>query len=533
MAITGLAATFLFSGCPATSLKDLVEDMFSDFTGLHTALKRPYIVGLTPDEGFPNLHCCWVGDRTGWQQIAGTWKSEKKTEANGDVLGILKAFTIEVKANATTLIEATAEPFYRDQLINIRHIGQPHCVNHEEVCSKKICTDSLKVGKVTVTVYTEFGGGASVGVAPGETPAVAGLNLVKLDGKTYSKDTLTASDVIVGYKMEKTSCGPGIGTTWFGPNKTPSAALKPGEKYEDHVKTYSKDIEQQNGATHALAPQLPSGSPKILRSEQNQPTALLAPPPDHVLSGEVMRVTTVNASYSPNPSLSGIVVTETDSNGRQQSRTVMTDADGAAIILLAENTAQVAIALKGKQVYTAKTQSAVPLNDNRPAITGITAYQSAARRSMVESGSLVEIHGTDLSNVTQLTVDGRPAPTLASGRDYALGRLEGEGPGQLQVSCINGLTSPPAPIVLVKLTPEQRPPAVLQAGQTAEIVLRASGTTDAVPVELEIRSGSISFLSGGMRQKVMSSAGSQNLVRTSIRATRAGPYELQYKIGDR
>ena len=87
--------------------------------------------------------------------------------------------------------------------------------------------------------------------------------------------------------------------------------------------------------------------------------------------------------------------------------------------------------------------------------------------------------------------------------------------------------------MLVKLTPEQPPPAVLQAGQTAEIVLRASGTTDAVPVELEIRSGSISFLSGGMRQKVMSSAGSQNLVRTSIRATRAGPYELQYKIGDR
>src|SRR5882762_4967802 len=287
-----------------------------------------------------------------------------------------------------------------------------------------------------------------------------------------------------------------------------TVGLLPDSLLWNHVKTYSKDIEQQNGATHALAPQLPSGSPKILRSEQNQPTALLAPPPDHVVSGEVIRVTTVDASYSPNPSLSGIVVTETDSNGRQQSRTVMTDADGAAIILLAENTAQVAIALKGKQVYTAKTQSSVPLNDNRPAITGITAYQSVARRSMVESGSLVEIHGTDLSNVTQLTVDGRPAPTLASGRDYALGRLEGEGPGQVQVSCINGLTSPPSPIVLVKLTLEQRPPAVLQAGQTAEIVLRASGTTDAVPVELEIRSGSISFLSGGMQQKVMSSGGS-------------------------
>src|SRR5882762_7633317 len=101
--------------------------------------------------------------------------------------------------------------------------------------------------------------------------------------------------------MEKTSCGPGIGTTWFGPDKTPSAALKPGEKYEDHVKTYSKDIEQQNGATHALAPQLPSGSPKILRYAES--VEVVASTPDvqtekadvsHVVSEKQMTDLAVN-----------------------------------------------------------------------------------------------------------------------------------------------------------------------------------------------------------------------------------------------
>ncbi len=260
------------------------------------------------------------------------------------------------------------------------------------------------------------------------------------------------------------------------------------------------------------------------------PSTVLAPPQGAVIAGQVIRVTAADAAYNPHPHMTGVVVTEADASGRSERRTVATDAGGGAWIAVGANVAALAVSLGPKEVYTTSVQPRPTTPPAQPVIEDIQPFRGQAPVRMVESGGLAEIRGTGLHEVTEVSVDGRPATPLASGTNYVVASLDGEGPAQVQVACANGFSSPPAVVTLVKITPEQIPPAALAKGQTADLVLRITGTSEAVPVALQIQSPTIQFADGGKQLRAMSSGGTSNVVRTTIRASRPGPYDLTYRL---
>ena len=525
-----LAGGFSLTGCPATTLKEIIEDKFPDFTGLETALKREYIVGLQPDQDFPNLHCCWVGDRTGWKKIAGSWSTEEKTTVDASVLALLKAFSIDLSVKSVTYVEAKAEPFYRDQLVNIRHLPQDHCSKHWEFpCARKICTNALKVGKVSVSTYTKINGGIS-------TPKLKELTTVKLKGDSYVKDEMSAENIIVGYKMEPTVCGQQV---WFGDKRTPSAGLsvvKSGggtriETYQDHQYRFEKDLEKRSEAQSYL-PNRPAAQPTIHAAPGTEPVAVLGPPPGNVIAGQVIRVTAVDQDYSPNIPLQGLVVSETDDQGETSSREVQTDAEGGAWILVGTTARSISIAVDEKPVYSSPAREPTTAPQGPPVIDVVKPYQSEGPEGMVESRSLAEITGKDFGSVTEILVDGEPQTPLAAGSDYAVGRLDGEGVTQLEITNSRGFASPTIEVVLIKIIPEKVPPPVLQSGQAAEVVLRIEGTTQSVRIGFTIESQSIRFADGSVKLVASSSGGLSNTVRIGIRAQQAGPYTINYRLAD-
>ena len=526
-----LGGMFSQTGCPATTLKEIVEDKFPDFTGLETALKREYIVGLQPDPDFPNLHCCWVGDRTGWKKVAGSWTTEEKITVDAGVLALLKAFSIDLSVKSVTYVEAKAEPFYRDQLVNIRHLPQDHCSKHWEFpCARKTCTNALKVGKVSVSTYTKVNGGIS-------TPKLKELTTVKLKGDSYVKDEMSAEDIVVGYKMEPTTCGQQV---WFGEKRTPSAALSVvevgggtrTEGYQDHQYRFEKDLEKRT-ETQSYLPNRPAARPTVQPARGTEPVSVLGPPPGYVIAGQVIRVTAVDQDYFPNVPLQGLVVSETDDQGETSSREVQSDAEGGAWILVGATTRSMSIAVDEKPVYSSPTREPAAVPQGPPAIDVVKPYQSEGPEGMVESGSLAEITGRDFGSVTEILVDGEPQKPLAAGSDYVLGRLKGEGAIQLEITNGQGFASPSTEVVLIKIIPEQVPPPVLQSGQTAEVVLRIEGTMESVRIGFTIDSQSIRFADGSVKLVATSSGGGSNTVRISIRAQQSGPYTINYRLADK
>ena len=526
-----LGGVFSQTGCPATTLKEIVEDKFPDFTGLETALKREFIVGLQPDPDFPNLHCCWVGDRTGWKKVAGSWTTEEKVTVDVGVLALLKAFSIDLSVKSVTYVEAKAEPFYRDQLVNIRHLPREHCSKHWEFpCARKVCTNALKVGKVSVSTYTKVNGGIS-------TPKLKELTTVKLKGDSYVKDEMSAENIIVGYKMEPTTCGQQI---WFGDKRTPSAALSVvelggatrTETYQDHQYRFEKALEKRTG-TQSYLPNRPAARPTVHPVAGTEPASVLGPPPGHVIAGQVIRVTTVDQEYSPNAPLRGLVVSETGEQGETSSREVETDAEGGAWILVGPTARSISIAVDEKAVYSSPAHEPATVPQGAPVIDVVKPYQSEGPAGMVESGSLAEITGRDFGSVTEILVDGEPQKPLAAGSDYVLGRLKGEGATQLEITNGQGFASDATEVVLVKIIPEQVSPPVLQSGQVAEVVLRIEGTMESVRIGFAIDSQSIRFADGSMKLVATSSGGASNTVRVAIRAQQVGSYTISYRLADR
>jgi hypothetical protein len=57
-----------------------------------------------------------------------------------------------------------------------------------------------------------------------------------------------------------------------------------------------------------------------------------------------------------------------------------------------------------------------------------------------------------------------------------------------------------------------------------------AGYKMAPPVALQIQSPTIQFADGGTQQRAMSSGGANNVVRTTMRASRPGPYDLSYRL---
>ena len=107
--------------------------------------------------------------------------TEKKTAVNAAITGIIKAVGFDINAGSGSYVEAKAEPFYRQQLVNLRHFERKHCSAHGAMCSKALCTDSLKAGKMSVYTYTEWKGG--VGVTGQEVTAVKIGNERRLPGR--------------------------------------------------------------------------------------------------------------------------------------------------------------------------------------------------------------------------------------------------------------------------------------------------------------------------------------------------------------
>jgi len=517
LALVLIAALSALS-CDPDSLKDIIEDKFPDFTGLETALKRAYIVGLQPDPGFPNLHCCWGGEPTAWEKIAGSWSTEGRTAVNAGIAGIVSSIGFEISAETTSYVEAKAEPFYRQQLLNIRHFARPHCPAHDGSCAKTICSDSLKVGTVSVTSYVEWKGGA--GVSAGKTAKVS------IGNKEYTKDTMTANDIIVGYKMEEVRCGP-AGVS-FGAKKSPSAEPKKGETYDTHVRLrqwLTGQIDPNTGLP--LRPASTEGNVILPRSSA---AGLIAPPPAGVIAGQVIRVSTTGEDGRPTQTLSGIVVAETDGEGRTETREVRTDGDGAAWIPVAATTALLTIRQSGREVLRVEPGPTVPLPERPPAIGDIGPYLGEAPEGIVPSGSLVEVTGSDFGVISGGRVNGEPVELVATGGDWAVIGFDAVGPATIELESFAGLASPPVTVEGVSILVEQAPPPTLTAGQSAAVVLRLGGSERALPIRFRVDTAAVTLPGGAGAATVASAGGTDNIVRTSVTAVRSGAYTINFSL---
>jgi len=507
------AIALLLGSCGPESLKDIIEEKFEDFTGLLTALKRDYIVGLTPAPDFPNLHCCWVGDRTEWGKIAGSWTTEGRTAVNAGITGIINATGVEISAKNTSYIEVKAEPFYRQQLLNLHHFQRDHCANHDAKCHKKICTDSLKVGTVSVTSYIEWEGGVGVGK-------------VKISNKEYSKDTMTANEIIVGYKMTEVRCGPeGVS---FGDENNPSSGTRHGETYDEHLRRRLAEAERLNlSQSYPLTPPLPEGK---VQTPPTNAASVISPRPDGVIGGQVIRVSTADADGRPIQSVSGVVVSETDSSGVTTTREVPADANGGAWIFVGTATSLLTLTFDGEEVLRSQPGPASAIPQEPPAIEGITPYLDEAPPGIVHTGSLIEIEGRDFGTVSRVLVNDEPVTLVASGGDWTVAEFDSVGLASVQVESAHGLSSSPVPVEGVSIVVEQAPPATLMKGQQAAVVLRIVGTERPLPITFVADSTVVTLIGGASTVTAVSGGGIDNLVRVPVTALKTGSYNITYRL---
>ena len=525
-----LVSSLFFGGCPPTTFTQLVEAHFGDFTGLPIAFDREYVVGLQEAPDFSNFHCCWLGDRTGWQEIAGGWSSDQQTELAAGSLALFQGFSSEVSSQDVSYVEVKAESFFEDQLLNLRHFEREHCAQHSTLpCSSEICTHALKVEKLSVSTLTKL-------VQPGSSTESRNLETVELEGTVYAKDSLSATDIIVGYRMAKTLCGEQIG---WGEDRSPSSKLLQvevdgsgrTETYEDHFAGFREKMETRNQA-RSYDFRLPKEPPLILPRLQAAATAVFGPLADQVTSGHPIRLTAVNQNFQPCPAREGLLVLEIDEQGATETRSVQTDLRAGAWIMVGAETKTLKIHLEGKEVYSRETRPRPGLSQKQPEIDVVTPFQSAGPKGMVESGSLAQISGSNLGTVTQLLVEGRPQVPKVAGTDYLVGFLEGVGTTRIAVRNAQGLTSPEKLITLVRISTEQVPPSLFKRGQKAEIILRIEGTEDAIPIDFAIDSKTMYFLDGNQYTTTSSSGGDPNTVGVTILAQGAGPYRINFRLAD-
>lgn len=524
-----IASSLCLCGCPPTTLKQLVEDHFSDFTGLTVALDREYVVGLQTAPDFTNFHCCWVGDRTGWQKTEGGWSSDQKTELAAGSLALFQAFSAEVSSDDVSYVEVEAESFFEDRLLNLRHFDREHCSKHSALpCSSEICTQALKVGRLSVSTLTKR-------VRPATSTQSHNLETVE-EGGAYARDSLSATDIIVGYRMAETLCGEQIA---WGEDRSPSSKLvqvevdgmKRIETYQDHFFRFQQTLEARN-QTRSYAFRLPKEPLPMLPPLQAQATAVFGPPADQITAGQAIRLTAVNQNLQPSPAREGLLITEIDQQGATQTRQVPTDVGAGAWVMVGAETKTLTIQLEGKEVFSRETRQAPGLSQRQPEIDVVTPFQSAGPEGMVENGSLAQISGSHLGPATQILVEGRPQVPLVAGSDYLVGFLEGVGPTRVAVRNGQGLTSLEKTITLVRISTEQVPPSLFKRGQKADVILRIEGTADAIPLDFAIDSKTMRFLDGNQFTTTTSSGGEQNTVRVTIQAQGAGPYRINFRLAD-
>jgi hypothetical protein len=511
------ALSILLLSCEPESLKEIIEDKFPDFIGVETPPAQDYIVGLTPAPDFKNLHCCWVGDRTEWKEIIGSWSTERKTAVNAGITGIINAFGCDINAESVSYIEAKAEPFYRQQLVNLRHVERKHCSAHDAICSKTLCTDSLKAGKISVSTYTEWKGG--VGVAGNEVATV------KIGNEEYEKEAQESTDIIVGYRMTEVSCGEdGV---FFGDDHTPSAGLLPGETWDQHHMKRLHDI-PQTGTTSADPLRPPSIDGTVEMPPEAAPT-VITPPPDGLIGGQVIRVSTADDDGRPVQTLTGIVVTETDESGTTTTRDVSTDSTGGAWIPIDVTTTLVTLSHDGKEVFRAEPREPVRFVDEPPVIEQITPHVGEAPPGIVQSGTLIDISGQDFGTATQVTVNDEPVNVAASGGDTVVAEFDTVGLADIAVAGVDGLDSIPFPVEGVSIVVEAAPPPTMMKGQDSSVTLRIFGTERALPINF-VADNTVVTLGGAAALTTVSDGGPDNLVRVPVTAIETGSYVITYTL---
>ena len=514
-----VALTVFVSSCEPDSLKKIIEKKFKDFTGLETAIGLPSIVGLQPAPGFSNLHCCWVGDTSPWKEIAGSWSVEKKTKVNAGITGLIKAVGVDISATSVSYVEARAEPFYRQQLLNIRHFTLALCTEHDSACAREICTDSLKAGKVTVTSYIEWEG--SVGVE------AVKVDTVKIGNKEYTKDVQEARDIIVGYKMEQVRCGPG-GVS-FGDDKSPSADPRPGETYAEHVRQryVETDGDVSRALTYPLRPASPDG--KIV-TPPDTAASLITARPDGVIGGQVIRVSTADSDGRPVQSVTGIVVAETDSSGSTTTRVVATDANGGSWLFVPETATLVTISHGGEEIFRSEPGPAAAIPEEPPVIVSVTPFRDEAPPGIVQTGSMIEIEGRNFGSVGGVQVNGDPVNVVATGDNWAVAEFDAVGPATVQVDSVHGLDSDPVEVEGVSIVVEQAPPSTILKGQSSAVVLRIIGSERPLPITFVADNTVVTLTGGASTLTLVSSGGPQNTVRVPVTAIQSGAYTINYTL---
>jgi hypothetical protein len=525
--LVALAAFSLLVGCDET-LEDLVEDLFPDFEGLASSISgRETIVGARPAPGFQNLHCCWVGTRTGWQEVAEKWSTEERTEVDAGVLALLQAFSINIKAGSISMVEAEAKPFYKDRLKDLRHLTQEHCARHSRgACRKEeICIEAVKVGEVSVTTYTEAAGDADAG------------GLVKIKGKNYKEEKQSAKDVIVGYKMAKTSCGPNDGDVWFEPSdseKTESSPPVSGETYADHLGRWRKALEAESTtpAPQSMRLVAPSSSPSVLPVLEAEVSGMLGPPPGHVLRGQVIRVAAVDSSYTPHAPLTGLVVSETDATGETVRRPVKTDPRGSAWVAVGEVTQVLVVSTAdGREIYRVEPEPSLALPERPPVVEAVTNFQGEGPSGLVDASALVEIRGSGWTDLSTVRIGDREEPPLAMGSGWAVvAPIGAPGPTDLQVTSLRSFTGEPSEVTSVALRVQEAPPENMHQGQVGDVLLMLEGTEEPVALRFDIVAGGIRFADGSRSAVFRSSGGSPNRLRVSVRADSPGSWRVTYRL---
>ena len=168
-------------------------------------------------------------------------------------LALFQSFSSEVSSDNVSYVEVKAESFFEDRLLNLRHFEREHCSRHSALpCSSEICTHALKVGRFSISMLTKL-------TRPGASTQSDKLETVELEGKAYTRDSLSATDLIVGYRMASTLCGELIA---WGENRSPSSKLmqvevdgiRRIETYQEHFFRFQKEMEGRNQGPHPRVP---------------------------------------------------------------------------------------------------------------------------------------------------------------------------------------------------------------------------------------------------------------------------------------
>lgn len=516
-------SVFLLAACPSIPVR---EDPLKPPPGLEapegftTFPKGDTPVGKVVPEPGSHPHCCW-------KAVVGTIPAGHVHDTRGTYIGLnviaILAAAIGVKVEASGTDSLTVDWDQFDDYIKSTKHECDHAPQHEERCFKKWVTKARMAENVKIT--SNFTAGGSVKAkAPGASGG-AEVSLTHDFTQTYPR-------IMVAYQMGPTVCGAKNSWNALGEGPDTAEGYQKALREEEEQKAKGAKQQGESGApTGETEPHQPSKDPKVLKAESAQPVGMLGPPPEHVVAGGVIRVTTIDNTYTPHPPIGGVIVTETDTSGKETKRTVRTDNHGGTWLKIGETTAVVAVGIVGgKEVYRASVRNPVATKGQLPVINELKPYHGTSPPNVLESGSLTEIHATNCPSVGQVLVNGKSTTPLAAGDNYALARLDGSGPAQVQVAPQQGALSNPVQCNLVSLKPEVIPPTVMTKGQQSELAINITGTSEPVPVTCNIESQTISFAGGSKVTRVMSSGGGHNVARAVVVADQPGPYKLTYAL---